>query len=72
MLTTRLLGEGSAWSMRTHPPTDADLRSLLDRVQLPGENPLHSFQSCILLLTCTGHTDPPPPYCLMLQTWLTQ
>ncbi|KAA6422215.1 MAG: ABC transporter [Trebouxia sp. A1-2] len=28
-------GEGSAWSMRTHPPTDADLRSLLDRVQLP-------------------------------------
>ncbi|DBB06377.1 hypothetical protein WJX77_005903 [Trebouxia sp. C0004] len=28
-------GEGSTWSMRTHPPTDADLGSLLDRVQLP-------------------------------------
>lgn len=29
-------GEGSAWSMRSHPPSDADLRSLLDRVQLSG------------------------------------
>ncbi|KAL3153965.1 hypothetical protein ABBQ32_013522 [Trebouxia sp. C0010 RCD-2024] len=28
-------GEGSAWSMRVRPPTDADLKSLLDRVQLP-------------------------------------
>ena len=33
-------GEDSAWSMRMHPPTDADLRSLLDRVQLPGDIPI--------------------------------
>ena len=54
--------------MRTHPPTDADLRSLLDRVQLPGTNPLHYLTSCIPLLVALATQD----YHLMLQIWLTQ
>ena len=37
-----VIGEGSCWSMRTHAPTDADLRSLLDRVQLPGQSLHHA------------------------------
>ena len=43
--------------MRTHPPTDADLRSLLDRVQLPGTNPLHYFTNCIPLLVALATQD---------------
>ncbi len=56
------IGEGSAWSMRTHPPTDADLRSLLDRVQLPGKHPLHCFKSYIPMLATQELTLPPLPH----------
>ena len=41
-------GESSGWSMRMHPPTDADLESLLDRVQLPGGF-LHCVICCAVL-----------------------
>lgn len=44
-------GESSGWSMRMHPPTDADLKSLLDRVQLPGE-----FLHAILCWAVLCHT----------------
>ncbi len=47
--------------MRTHPPTDADLRSLLDRVQLPGTNPLHCFKSCVPLLVALATQETPSP-----------
>ena len=32
------------------PPTDADLRSLLDRVQLPGHHPAVQFTSTLVLV----------------------
>lgn len=49
-------GEGSAWSMRVRPPTDADLKSLLDRVQLPGCL-LHAVLCCVCCVLCQAESQ---------------